>query len=155
MATQGFNIKLNGIIGLIFLVMMFVGLFFLAKGLFTVLTWAAPVLIVGALIINYKTIINYLRFVLSLLQRNPLSGIITIILSVIGFPILSGVLFGKAILDRKVKKLVQAHQAREQGEFVEYEEVIPPKKENTLDLPPLEKEPPAPKAKDNRYEDLF
>ena len=161
MATQGFNIKFNGIIGFIFLVMTFVGLFFLAKGLFTVLTWAAPVLIVGALIINYRTIINYFRFMLSLLQRNPLTGIIAIILSVIGFPILSGVLFGKAILDRKVKKLVQAHQEREQGELVDYEEVIiPQKKEKTLDLPPIEIEPPAskapaPKAKDNRYEDLF
>ena len=155
MATQGFNIKFNGIIGFIFLVLTFVALFFLAKGLFTVLSWIAPVLIVGALIINYKTIINYFRFMLSLLQRNPLTGIIAIILSVIGFPILSGVLFGKAILDRKVKKLVQARQEREQGEFVDYEEVIPQKKETNLDLPPIEIEPPSPKAKDNRYEDLF
>ena len=155
MTTQGFNIRLNGIIGFVFLVMLFVGLFFLAKGLFTVLSWIAPVLIIGALIINYRTIINYFRFMLSLLQRNPLTGIVAIILSVIGFPILSGVLFGKAILDRKVKKLVEAHQAREQGEFVDYEEVIPQKKEPTLDLPPLEKETPASKAKDNRYEDLF
>jgi len=155
MTTQGFNIRLNGIIGFVFLVMLFVGLFFLAKGIFTLLAWISPVLIVGALLINYRTIINYFRFMLSLLQRNPLSGIVAIILSVIGFPILSGVLFGKAILDRKVKKLVQAHQAREQAEFVDYEEVIPQKKETTLDLPPLEKEAPAPKPKDNRYEDLF
>ena len=74
MSTQGFNIRFNGIIGLVFLVMLFVGLFFLAKGIFTVLSWAAPVLIIGALLINHKTIINYFRFVLSLLQRNPLSG---------------------------------------------------------------------------------
>ena len=144
MSTQGFNIKFNGIIGFVFLVMLFVGLFFLAKGIFTLLAWISPVLIVGALIINYRTIINYFR-----------SGIVAIILSVIGLPILSGVLFGKAILDRKVKRLVQAHQAREQAEFVDYEEVIPQKKETTLDLPPLEKEAPAPKPKDNRYEDLF
>ena len=155
MTTQGFNIKFNGIIGFVFLVLLFVGLFFLAKGIFTLLAWISPVLIVGALLINYRTIINYFRFILSLLQRNILTGIVAIILSVIGFPILSGVLFGKAILDRKVKKFVQAHKAREQAEFVDYEEVIPQKKETTLDLPPLEKETPAPKAKDNRYEELF
>lgn len=155
MTTQSFNIKFNGIIGFIFLVISFVALFFLAKGIFTVLSWIAPVLIVGALIINYRTIINYFRFMLSLLQRNPLTGIVAVILSVIGFPILSGVLFGKAILDRKVKKLVEAHHAKEQDEYVDYEEVIPQKKEQTLDLPPLEKEATAPKAKDNRYEDLF
>jgi hypothetical protein len=155
MSTQGFNLRFNGIIGFIFLVMLFVGLFFLAKGIFTLLAWISPVLIIGTLLINYRTLLNYFRFMLSLLQRNPLTGIVAIILSVIGFPILSGVLFGKAILDRKVKKLVETHQAREQGEYVEYEEVVPQKKEITLDLPPLEKEAPAPKPKDNRYEDLF
>jgi hypothetical protein len=74
------------------------------------------------LIINYKTIINYFRFILGLLHRNPLGGIIAIILSVVGFPILSGVLFGKSILDRKVKPLQQAHEANEKGEEVDYEE---------------------------------
>jgi hypothetical protein len=160
MATQGFSIKLNGIIGFIFMVMIFVGLFFVAKGIFTVLAWIAPVLIGLALLINYRTILNYLKFMLSLLQRNPLGGIIGILLSVFGFPILAGVLFGKSIFDRKVRKLNAAYQAREEGEFVEYEEVIKPEKESKLDLPPLKKEPPiiekeSPSKKDNRYEDLF
>ena len=151
---------MNGIIGFIFMVLVFVALFFVAKGVFTVLSWIAPVLIVLALLINYRTILNYFKFMLSLLQRNPLGGIIAILLSVFGFPILAGVLFGKSILDRKVRKLNQAYQAQEQGEYVEYEEVIKPEKESRLDLPPLEKdakpqEQEKPAAKDNRYEDLF
>lgn len=159
MAIQGFNIKLNGIIGFAFMVLVFVALFFVAKGVFTVLSWIAPVLILLALIINYRTILNYLKFMLSLLQRNPLGGIIGILLSFFGFPILAGVLFGKSILDRKVRKLNEAYKAQKEGEFVEYEEVKPEKK-SRLDLPPLEKEKPViekgpPAKEDNRYEDLF
>jgi len=153
MKSQGFGIRLNGIIGFLFLVGFLVLLFFIAKGLFKILTIAAPVLIVLALIINYKTVVNYLRFVLGLLKRNVLSGIITILLSIVGFPILSGILFGKSILDRKVRKLQQAHEVREQGELVDYEEVIRPEREDHLNLPPLEKQKQ--EAKDNPYKDLF
>lgn len=153
MATQGFNIRFNGIIGFAFMVLLFVGLFFIAKGVFTILAWVAPVLIVLALLINYRTVLNYLKFMLGLLQRNPLGGIIGILLSFFGFPILAGVLFGKSILDRKVKKLNEAYQAEKDGEFVEFEEIIKPERETKLDLPPMEKQ--APNKKDNQYEDLF
>lgn len=153
MATQGFNIKFNGIIGFAFMVLIFVGLFFIAKGVFTVLAWIAPVLIILALLINYRTVLNYLKFMLGLLQRNPVGGIIGILLSFFGFPILAGVLFGKSILDRKVKKLNEAYQAEKDGEFVEFEEIIKPERETKLDLPPMEKQ--APVKKDNQYEDLF
>ena len=115
MATQGFNIRFNGIIGFAFMVLLFVGLFFIAKGVFTVLAWVAPVLIILALLINYRTVLNYLKFMLGLLQRNPVGGIIGILLSFFGFPILAGVLFGKSILDRKVKKLKEAYQAEKDG----------------------------------------
>ena len=153
MATQGFNIRFNGIIGFAFMVLLFVGLFFIAKGVFTVLAWIAPVLIILALLINYRTVLNYLKFMLGLLQRNPVGGIIGILLSFFGFPILAGVLFGKSILDRKVKKLNEAYQAEKDGEFVEFEEIIKPERETKLDLPPMEKQ--APVKKDNQYEDLF
>ena len=153
MATQGFNIRFNGIIGFAFMVLLFVGLFFIAKGVFTVLAWVAPVLIILSLLINYRTVLNYLKFMLGLLQRNPVGGIIGILLSFFGFPILAGVLFGKSILDRKVKKLKEAYQAEKEGEFVEFEEIIKPGRETKLDLPPMEKQ--APVKKDNQYEDLF
>ncbi|HQW03457.1 MAG TPA: hypothetical protein PLV75_14425 [Saprospiraceae bacterium] len=153
MATQGFNIRFNGIIGFAFMVLLFVGLFFIAKGVFTVLAWIAPVLIILALLINYRTVLNYLKFMLGLLQRNPVGGIIGILLSFFGFPILAGVLFGKSILDRKVKKLNEAYQAEKDGEFVEFEEIIKSERETKLDLPPMEKQ--APVKKDNQYEDLF
>lgn len=153
MKDQGFSLRTNGIFGFVFMVLILVALFFIAKGIFKLLALAAPVLIVGALIINYRTVINYFKFILALLQRSPLVGIIAILLSIIGFPILSGVLFAKAIFDRKIRRLRKAHQIRQEGEYVDYEEVSQqPKKEN-LDLPPMEKSQPG--KKDNQYEDLF
>lgn len=156
MASQGFSIRGNGILGFIFMVLVLVGLFFIAKGIFTLLAYASPVLLVGALIINYKTVLNYLKFILSLLQRNVLSGIVAIIFSVIGFPVLAGVLFGKALFDRKIRRLQQAHANEQASEYVDYEEVIKPERSQRndgLELPPLEK--PEAEKKDNRYEKLF
>ena len=153
MKSQGFGIRLNGIMGFIFMVGFLIVVFLVLRGLWKLLYFAAPVLIVLALIINYKTVLNYLKFVFGLLHRNVLSGIMMILLSVVGFPFLSGILFGKSILDRKVRKLQQAHQEREQGELVDYEEVIKPEREDNLNLPPLEKQKP--EAKENPYKDLF
>jgi hypothetical protein len=135
------------------MVLVLIGLFFIARGIFKLLALASPFLILGALIINYRTVLGYLKFMLSLIQRNALTGIIAILLSIIGFPILSGVLFGKAILDRKFRKLQREAQLEREGELVEYEEVIRPSEDKGLELPPMEKEQPP--KKDNRYEDLF
>lgn len=151
--SQGFNIKFNGIVGFAVMVMIFIALFFLAKGLFTVLSWIAPVLIAGALIINYKTVLNFIKFMWALLKRNPLGGILGIVLSVIGFPILSGVLFGKAILDRKVKSLSESFQAKKDGEFVEFEEIIRDDEDTELRLPRMERSSKS--NTDNEYKDLF
>ena len=152
MKSQGFSVRFNGIIGFMVMVGILILLFFVARGIFQLLSLAAPVLIILALLINYRTVINYLRFMLGLLQRNPLVGILGIILSVLGFPILSGILFGKSILDRKVRKLQKAHKAREEGELVDYEEVIRPEREDKLDLPPMEKQQ---QPKENPYKDFF
>jgi hypothetical protein len=150
---QGFTVRTNGIFGFIFLVLLLVGLFFIAKGVFRILTFAAPIFLLLALIINYRTILGYLKFILSLLHRSTLTGIIAILLSIIGFPILSGVLFGKAIVDRRIRKFRKLHEANESPEFTEYEEVIKPEKKDDLELPPLENKQAD--KKENRYENLF
>jgi hypothetical protein len=153
MKGQGFSIRLNGIMGFISMIAFLLIVILLIRGLWKLLYIAAPVLILLSLLINYRTLLNYFRFLFGLLHRNPLSGILAILLSVIGFPFLSGILFGKSILDRKIRKLQQAHEAGEHGELVDYEEVIRPEREEELPLPPLEKQKPEPK--ENPYKDLF
>jgi hypothetical protein len=62
-------------------------------------------------------------------------------------------LFGKSILDRKVRKLEQAYGQRIQDEYVEFEEVVRKEDDTVIELPPLkEKSKPEP---GNPYKDLF
>ena len=93
MSKQGFGFRFSGLMGFIAMILVLVFMYFIITGAWKLLAIAAPVLIVLALIINYKTIVNFLRFMLGLLQRNVLSGIIAIILCVVLFPFLSGILF--------------------------------------------------------------
>jgi len=82
----------NSIASILFLVLIFVGLFFVAKGVFWILSWLAPVFL---------------------------------ILTVFGFPVVTGFLFGKAIISKKIKeKLGQFEQpTQKKEEYVAYEEV--------------------------------
>ena len=155
--NQGFSLRMNGIIGFLFMIAVIAVIFFIAKGIFKLLYFAAPVLFLLALIINYRTVVGFFRWLFGLFKRSILTGIIAVVLTIIGYPVVSGILFGKSILDRKVRKLQQAHRAQTQGEYVEYEEVVKPERERPrerpLDLPPMEK--PKPTPKDNPYKDLF
>ena len=110
-----FNIG-NGIWGILMLIVGFVALWFIAKSVFTVLAWAAPFLLLGAVLINYKTVLGFARFILQMLQRNVLMGIVAIILIIFGFPIVSGFLFGKAILDRKIVNIQSEVIKKREGE---------------------------------------
>lgn len=159
MQSQGYTIRTNGIIGFLFMVLVLVGLFFIAKGIFKLLLWLSPVLIIGALLIHYQTVIGFLKYLWNLLRSNPVVGILAVVLTAVGYPLVCGYLFGKSVLDRKVRKLENAIREREQGEFVEYVEVVrdettPSSERNKpIELPPLESK--RPEKAPNRYEDLF
>jgi hypothetical protein len=143
-----FKIGLNSILGMVLLVFGFIALWFIAKSVFAILAWAAPFLIIGALLVNHRTVINYIRFVWDMLFRNWLMGIVLVLLTIFGFPIVSGFLFAKSFLDRKVQKIVKEQEKQIQGEYVEYEDVT--EEEEKLELPPIEKE-----RKRNEYDDFF
>ncbi len=143
----------SGLIGLLLMIAVFVGLYFLAVGVFKLLWFIAPALIILAAIINYKTLVNFVRYMFDLLRRKPIVGIIGVLLCVVGYPILFAMLFGKSILDRKVRKLEQAYGQRIQDEYVEFEEVVRKEDDTVIELPPLkEKSKPEP---GNPYKDLF
>lgn len=132
----GFEIGLNNIISIIIAIGVLVALFFLARAVFTVLAWIAPVLLVLALIINYRTVLNFGKWLWELLLRSPLMGILAILLTFVGFPVVAAFLFGKSFIDRRMRQYME-----EQGmidEYVEYEEVPD---EDPLSLPQLDKRP--------------
>lgn len=144
----------NSIGSILVMVFVFIALYWVATGLFKILTAAAPFLLIAALIINHNVVINYGKWLWNLLLKNPLMGIAGIALSFFGFPIIAGFLLAKALIYRKVDKLKKTVEKEKYGEFTDYEEVEE-EPEIRLELPNFEKPRPKPKAKNNNDYDQY
>ena len=147
------SFKFDGLFGIILLVAFFVGIFFILQGVFFVLKWVAPALLVAAFIIDRSVVINYVKWLGKLVRSNPLTGIGAILLSLLGYMVVCPYLFAKSLFKKKIKEVSQEFEKKQQGEFVDYEEVSSkPKKEETLELPRLEK---MERKQQNDYDDMF
>ncbi|TVQ42991.1 MAG: hypothetical protein EA362_12025 [Saprospirales bacterium] len=124
---------INTIISLIMLVVVFMLIFFVARGVFRLLTWMAPFLFIATLILDYRVILSYGKYLLRTLERNVIWGIVMTVLTVIGFPLVIAFLFGKALLFRRVKNVEKEMEEEKIGEFIPYEEVD--EEDEFLDLP--------------------
>ncbi len=146
----------NSITSILVLVLVFVALYFVAKSVFTILSWVAPVLLLLAAIFDYRTILDYGKWVLNLLRKDILMGIGAVVLTVVGFPVIAGFLFAKALFRKKVGELEKNMKTESEGQFVDYEEVDS-KPYEPLELPPIEPQPRAEPRRNNNneYEDLF
>lgn len=150
--AQGKGNPLGPVGGIIFLLLILVGLYFIAKGIFSLLYWAAPVLILATLVIDYKTILGYFQFIGRMLKSNTVVGILMILLTVFAYPIVSGFLFAKAVTKRYIKKKIAE---KEQVKYAEYEDVTETEDAEFLELPdPPEYEKQQDRAK-NEYDDMF
>ncbi|MBK9255237.1 MAG: hypothetical protein IPM42_07110 [Saprospiraceae bacterium] len=137
---------------LIILALIFAALFFIAKGVFSLLAWAAPVLLIVTLFIDYTVFVDFFKFIWKLLRENTLFGILALVLIFFGFPIVSGYLFFKSIMRRTIKKSVEQIE-KSKNTYTEYEEV---EDEPFLELPPIQKAPEKQKeARTNDYDDMF
>lgn len=149
----GFNIIPALLIGI---VVLFV-LFKLAGIVFNLLYYVSPIILLITLFIDHKVVVGYGKWILDVMGRNVLMGVGLSLLTLVGFPIVSLFLFGKAMLKKKVKEMTQQFEDQTQGEFVEYEEVKPEKEEGWVELPPPPKRQKTKQTRtsDNEYEDLF
>ncbi len=121
----------QAIAGLLLLAVFIVGMFMLARFIFRILAWLSPLMLIAALILDYRTVVNYVKWVGGLLRSNVLTGILVIILSVVGFPLLSAFLAAKAFLMRSVRKARKEKEQSLEGEYVDYETLD----NEVLDLP--------------------
>ncbi|MBX2816817.1 MAG: hypothetical protein KTR24_12495 [Saprospiraceae bacterium] len=147
--SYGFNTQ-NTILGIAIMVLGLVALFWLAKSVFTILTWVAPILLIATLVINHKVVINYGKWIWNLLKTNTIVGIVATLLTIIGFPVVSLLLFGRAMLGRKVEQMTGTFRQEEQT-YTDYEVVD--EDMEILELPPME--PPPIQTEDTDYEELF
>lgn len=131
---------------------------FVVKGIFTILSWVAPLLLIITLIMDHKVVVDYGKFILRLIKENPLVGILGAILTFFGFPAVVGFLFFKALAKRTIKSKIQDIEQKRQGDYTDYEEVTEDD-EDFLELPSIEKSKSTTNrgrsTSTNEYEDLF
>lgn len=151
------SFKLNSVLGFLLFTLFLVALFYLLRGLIFILSWTAPLLLVAAFIIRRQVVINYGKWIVKSLRKNPLFGIVAIVFTVLGYMIVFPFLFLKAIFLRKVDNIQQQQTRQQQGEFVDYEEVgAEEMPDDAIELPKLqERLKKYPEKKDNPYDKLF
>lgn len=156
MTQRSFNNPLGSFTSILLLVLFFLGLFYIARAMFWVLSAIAPILLIITLIIDHTVVVNYGKWLVSSVKSNPIFGIAMILLTLFGFPVVAGFLFGKALLKRKIKNVKEEMQTRQSGEFIEYEDVETTRP-TILELPDWreEKRQRPIREKRNEYDDLF
>ncbi len=151
----------NAIGAILVAILVFWGLSMIFSFVFKALAFIAPFLLIATAIIDYTTITDFVKWVFKMLKENPLMGIAAIMLTVFGFPIISGFLFGKAYLRKKVRKMASKYDVETNGEIVDYEEMEDIEEDfERLELPPKRKAEPIrqKRAEENSaddYEQLF
>ncbi len=141
----------NTLVSLLGMVLAFIVLIWVVKGLFSLLSIVAPILLIITLFINHRIVLNYGKWLLNLLKNNVLVGVAVTLLSVVGFPVVSLLLFSRAILQRKVKNLEQEMRARQERAYSDYEILEEIEPDEHLELPRRER---ASSTKDE-YDHLF
>lgn len=160
--------KFDSFLGIILLVAFFVGIYFMLKGIFTVLSmvWVAVGLLALTLIIDRYVVINYVKWLWKSLLTKPLIGIAAIALTIIGYMVVIPFLFAKALFKKKVRNMTKQFQQQMGGhqqppakdEFVDFEEVSSEMHtEEPLELPRSKPRPQQPQQsrKGTDYDRFF
>ncbi len=114
---------LNTIWALILFVGLLVGVFFMARLVFRLLYFLGPVILIAALILDHKVFLDYISWIRKIFKRDTLMGVAAIVLSILGYPIVSALLLGRALMRRQVKTLQREQKRRTQGELADFEEL--------------------------------
>jgi multisubunit Na+/H+ antiporter MnhG subunit len=125
------------IIGVVIIAVFTILMFYLLKGFWAFATFFAWFFLIVAAVVNYKVIVDYVKRLFDLLQRNILYGVGGIIFSVLLYPIVFFVLMLRALGGKALEKagLDGGVERQEKEEFSDYEVL----EEEILDLKELEK----------------
>ena len=136
--------KINPLMAILSLALILVILFWIAKSIFKLLSFVAPVVFIAALVINYRVVVSYGKWIGDTFSSNPIFGIAAVLFTIIGFPLVSMYLLLKAISSRGMME----QKPRVKGEYIAYEEVD----EDFLDLSDVTEQR---KKLDNDYNDVL
>lgn len=152
---------------MIFGVLLMVAAFYILRGLYNLLWWASPALLILALIINWRVVAATGERLLSLLRRNPVGGLVMGALGVVFFPVLTLFWFLSALGAKRVERFQREFQhqwgedrmgggfsgSQPEPDFAEYEEIE--STPATPVSPPEISVKEAPKPQPNPYDQLF
>jgi hypothetical protein len=111
------------IVGLVIMVALVWAAIFVFKGIFKILSFAAPIMFIAALIINYKVVLSYGKLLITLLQKNTIMGIIAILLTFFAFPIVSALLLGLAVMNKKADSFMEKERQMREGIPTDFKEL--------------------------------
>ena len=110
---------------MIFAVLLLVAAYYILKGLYFLLWWAAPALLVLALIVNWRVFPRTITSWLDTLETRPVHAIIQAAFAVIAFPFFTLWLFLKASGTRQADRMQRQFRenSSRQDEYTDYEEI--------------------------------
>ena len=130
MSKKEYQYRFGGPFNWIIAIGALILVFYIFTQLVKILWWLAamlmPVLLIATFIINRSVLFNFVKMIRNLYKKNPTTGIIATIISLIASPLVILGLFGQAMVLRKMDKTTPRQKKEEKnkfGEYIEYEEV--------------------------------
>jgi|GEM_PF-2314780 len=123
----------NTLVSILTLVVVVVGIYYA----FTVAKWILGVLaiplLIATLFIDRKVLVNYGKFLSTTFKKNPLIGVLGVLLTIFLYPFVSAGLFGKAMFNKKARDARREQEIGTEGEYVKYEDLSDNQSELELD----------------------
>ena len=133
--TKIFGQSSNLIVGLAVLIIFVIGLFWLANAIFSLLYsyWVSGLILIAALVIDHKVVINYGKWLIRLLRNNTPYGLVATLGTAVGYPFVASFLLLKALTKKRLSEAKKAQKS--DGEYIDFEEI----NSDPLDLPEMRK----------------
>lgn len=143
----------GGLLGIVMLIGLLMVVWFTVKGIFSILSFVAPILFIVTLFLKRSVVVDYGKFIVDTFKQNAGMGLLYGIGTFVGFPLVVAYLFVKALMLYQVEKRF----GKKEPKYAEYEEVEEQEvdDEDFLDLPEIEKSEPIKRSSGNEYEDLL
>ncbi len=121
------------ILVLLFLALFIVGIFLFFGLMLRLLYFIGPVLLLVAVVLDYKAVMGYLGTLGRRIKQRPVEGILVLGLNLLAYPLVAVFLLGQILIRRRLSTYEREMRRGEEGELADYEELesrpIPPGKQ--------------------------
>ncbi len=139
------------IVGIVISVVVLYVLFSIVGWVISLLYRYSFLILIAALIIDYRVVIDYLKGIKGMFDRSPIYGLLASAATVAFYPFVFLYFLGMALFKKKVKEARAEADVRRNGQWVDYEEL--PEEPMDIDTDYQELPPPPPPAQPRRRED--